>query len=39
LLDDLTPGQPIRAPEVLVAKISDEQVAEWKARFGGVSAA
>jgi len=37
LLDELTPGQPIKAPEVLVAKISDEQVAEWKARFGGVS--
>src|SRR5690242_10562539 len=31
LLDDLTPGQAIRAPEVLIAKISDEQVAEWKA--------
>jgi methionyl-tRNA synthetase len=37
LLDDLTPGQPIKAPEALIAKISDEQVAEWKARFGGVS--
>jgi methionyl-tRNA synthetase len=35
LLDDLTPGQPIKAPEVLVAKITDEQVAELKARFGG----
>ena len=33
-LDDLEPGQPIQAPEVLVAKISDEQVEEWKARFG-----
>jgi methionyl-tRNA synthetase len=38
LLDDLAPGQPIKAPEVLVAKITDEQVAELKARFGGVSA-
>ena len=34
-LDDLTPGQPIKAPEVLVAKISEEQIAEWKAQFGG----
>jgi methionyl-tRNA synthetase len=38
LLDDLTPGQSIRAPEVLIAKISDEQVAEWKTQFGGVAA-
>src|SRR5215469_14459127 len=35
-LDELVPGQTIKAPEVLVAKISDEQVAELKARFGGV---
>jgi methionyl-tRNA synthetase len=34
-LDELTPGQTIRAPEVLVAKITEEQVAELKARFGG----
>jgi methionyl-tRNA synthetase len=38
LLNDLTPGQTINAPEVLVAKITDEQVAELKARFGGASA-
>jgi len=38
LLDDLTPGQPIKAPEVLVAKITEEQVAEWKQRFGGTGA-
>jgi methionyl-tRNA synthetase len=38
LLDDLTPGQTIKAPEVLVAKITEEQVAEWKAKFGGMSA-
>jgi hypothetical protein len=38
LLDDLTPGQPIKAPEVLVTKITDEQVAELKARFGGATA-
>jgi hypothetical protein len=37
LLDDLSPGQPIKAPEALITKISDEQIAEWKARFGGVS--
>ncbi len=37
LLNDLEPGQPIKAPEVLVAKISEEQVAEWKVRFGGGS--
>ena len=34
-LDELKPGQTIKAPEVLVAKITDEQVAELKARFGG----
>ena len=34
-LDSLEAGQPINAPPVLFAKIADEQVAEWKARFGG----
>jgi methionyl-tRNA synthetase len=34
-LDDLEAGQAIQAPDVLFAKISDEQVADWKARFGG----
>ena len=34
-LDDLTPGQTIAPPEVLVTKITDEQVEELKARFGG----
>jgi hypothetical protein len=34
-LDDLTPGQPITPPEVLVTKITDEQVAELKIQFGG----
>lgn len=34
-LDSLEPGQPIRAPDVLFAKITEEQLAEWKARFGG----
>jgi methionyl-tRNA synthetase len=34
-LDDLTPGQTITPPEVLVTKITDEQVEELKIRFGG----
>jgi methionyl-tRNA synthetase len=34
-LDQLEPGQPIRAPEVLFAKITDEQIAAWTERFGG----
>jgi len=34
-LDQLDPGQHIHAPEVLFAKIAEEQVAEWKVRFGG----
>ena len=34
-LDQLDAGQPIHVPELLFAKIADEQVAEWKARFGG----
>ena len=37
-LDDLEHGQVIPQPEVLFAKITDEQVAEWKARFGGTDA-
>jgi methionyl-tRNA synthetase len=37
LLDQLEPGQAIRASEVLFAKLTDEQVAEWKTRFGGSS--
>ena len=37
-LDQLEAGQKINPPEVLFAKITDEQVAEWRARFGGVSA-
>ena len=38
-LDQLEAGQPINPPPVLFAKITDEQIAEWKARFGGVDAA
>jgi methionyl-tRNA synthetase len=34
-LDQLTPGQPIHPPEVLFSKITEEQIAEWKLRFGG----
>ncbi len=34
-LDQLDAGQAIHSPDVLFAKISDEQVAEWTARFGG----
>ena len=34
-LDRLEHGQPIQGPPVLFAKITDEQVAAWEARFGG----
>jgi methionyl-tRNA synthetase len=34
-LEQLTPGQPIHPPEVLFSKIAEEQIAEWKLRFGG----
>ncbi len=34
-LDGLEQGQPIQAPPVLFAKVTDEQVAAWEARFGG----
>jgi methionyl-tRNA synthetase len=37
-LDELEAGQPIHSPDVLVAKITDEQVAEWKVSFGGSAA-
>jgi methionyl-tRNA synthetase len=35
LLDQLDTGMKIAVPDVLFAKITDEQIAEWKARFGG----
>ncbi|MEO1039494.1 MAG: methionine--tRNA ligase [Pseudomonadota bacterium] len=35
LLAALAPGSPVTAPEVLFAKVEDEQVAEWTERFGG----
>jgi methionyl-tRNA synthetase len=34
-LDDLEYGMAISAPDVLFAKIADEQIEAWKARFGG----
>jgi len=34
-LDQLEAGRTIHPPDVLFAKISDEQVVEWKTRFGG----
>jgi methionyl-tRNA synthetase len=34
-LDQLEAGQPINPPDVLFAKITEEQVAEWKSRFSG----
>jgi methionyl-tRNA synthetase len=34
-LDELEPGQPIHSPDVLFPKLTDEQVADWKNRFGG----
>jgi methionyl-tRNA synthetase len=36
-LDQLEPGQKINPPEVMFAKITEEQVAEWRVRFGGVA--
>jgi methionyl-tRNA synthetase len=36
-LDDLDYDMPISPPSVLFAKVTDEQVAEWKARFGGAA--
>ncbi len=35
LLDQLDIGMKINMPDVLFAKITDEQIAEWKERFGG----
>lgn len=37
-LSTLPPGRAIRAPEVLFRKIENEQVAEWRERFGGPEA-
>ncbi|MFN9847673.1 MAG: methionine--tRNA ligase [Alphaproteobacteria bacterium] len=37
-MDLLTPGQTVKAPEVLFRKIEDTQAAEWRERFGGPEA-
>jgi methionyl-tRNA synthetase len=34
-LSKLEPGRAVHAPEVLIKKIEDDQLAEWTARFGG----
>ncbi|MEJ0041460.1 MAG: hypothetical protein WDM81_04340 [Rhizomicrobium sp.] len=34
-LDQLEPGQAVAAPNVLFAKITEEQVAQWRERFKG----
>ena len=34
-LDQLDAGRAINVPEMLFAKVSDEQIAEWQSRFGG----
>ena len=34
-LDQLDGGMTVQAPDVLVVKISDEQIAEWQQRFAG----
>jgi methionyl-tRNA synthetase len=36
-LDDLAPGQAITPPDVLIAKITEEQVEALKQRFGGTA--
>jgi methionyl-tRNA synthetase len=38
-LSQLEAGQPINPPDVLFAKITDEQIAEWLVRFGGTGTA
>src|SRR5262249_31644523 len=34
-LDGLKPGDLVKVPDVLFAKIDDEKIAEWEARFKG----
>jgi len=38
-LDQLEAGQLVHAPEVLFAKITEEQIAAWTEQFGGAEAA
>ena len=35
MLNQLEPGLAVTVPEVLFTKISDEQITQWKQRFGG----
>ncbi len=35
----LTPGQAVKAPDVLFKKVEDTQVVEWRERFGGLDGA
>ncbi len=37
-LDGLEPGKAITPPDMLFAKIADEQITEWEKRFGGEEA-
>jgi methionyl-tRNA synthetase len=34
-LNGLTPGDAVKVPDVLFAKIEDAKIAEWETRFGG----
>ena len=34
-LNGLTPGDTVKVPDVLFAKIEDAKIAEWESRFGG----
>jgi methionyl-tRNA synthetase len=36
-LDGLEAGAPIQPPEMLFAKITEEQIAAWEARFSGAN--
>ena len=37
-LDTLPPGRAFTVPEVLFAKITDEQCEDWRGRFTGLRA-
>ena len=39
VLNILTPGQAVKAPDVLFKKVEDTQVVEWRERFGGLDGA
>jgi len=38
ILNRVEPGAPIQPPDMLFAKITDEQIALWEQRFGGAEA-